>query len=63
MVPIKKGPNIKLKSLKTLFNNPPFTVHHLKGTDNIQLIATSKDAKIATGVYFFNTFFWNKDNS
>jgi Na+-driven multidrug efflux pump len=51
-VPIKNGPKIKLKSFMTLFSNPPLTVHHLKGTDNIQLIATSRDAKIATGVYY-----------
>jgi hypothetical protein len=57
MVPIKNGPNIKLKSLITLFIKPPFTVHHLKGTENIQLIATNKEAKIATGEYFLNTFF------
>lgn len=56
MVPIKNGPKIKLKSFMTLFSNPFLTVHHLKGTDNIQLIATSRDAKIATGVYFLNTF-------
>jgi hypothetical protein len=56
MVPIKNGPSIKLKSLITLFSNPPFTVHHLKGTDNKLLITTRKDAKVATGVYFLKTF-------
>jgi hypothetical protein len=56
-VPIKNGPYIKLKSLITLFSNPPFTVHHLKGTDNILLITTSKEAKVATGVYILNAFF------
>ena len=57
MVPIKNGPKIKLKSLKTLFKFPPLTVHHLKGTDNILSITTSNAAKLATGVYFLNSFF------
>jgi hypothetical protein len=57
MVPIKNGPKIKLKSLIILFNGPPFTVHHLKGTDNILSIISSNNAKLATGVYFLNSFF------
>lgn len=56
MVPIKNGPNIKLRSLIILVHNPPFTVQNLKGTDNILIIATRKHAKAATGVYFLKTF-------
>jgi hypothetical protein len=56
MVPIKKGPSIKLKSLKILLTNPPLTVHHLNGIDKILSIITMIDAKIATGVYIFNAF-------
>jgi hypothetical protein len=54
MVPIKKGPSIKLRSFKILLTNPPLTVHHLNGIDKI-----INDAKVATGVYFSNAFFWN----
>jgi hypothetical protein len=56
MVPTKNGPNIKLSSFKALFKRPPFTVHHLNGTDKRLSTRSSNEAKIATGVYFLNSF-------
>ncbi len=61
MVPIKKGPSIKLMSLKNLLTNPPLTDHHLNGIDKILSIMTMIDAKMATGVYILNAFLGMKN--
>lgn len=59
-VPIKNGPNIKLKSLNIFVFIPPFTLHKFRGTAKILKIKTSKDARIAEDEYLIKVFFGRK---
>src|SRR4051794_7051050 len=60
MVPVKYGPNIKLKSLKIFCSIPPLTFHNLNGIENILKINTNKDEKVPTEVYFLMDSFGKK---
>jgi hypothetical protein len=60
MVPIKKGPNMKLKSFIIFPIHPPFVSHHLKGTATEHIPVTRTEEAIATGINLWKDFLGRK---